>query len=640
MDRDFHVGEWLVEPDLNTVSRNGEAVHLQPKVMKVLVCLAEHSGQSVSKEELLNSVWANTFVGDDVLKRSISELRRVFEDDVQAPSFIQTIPKCGYRLVAPVYAASVHGKPPAAQDNRSSRAALSIKHLLAIAIASFLLILVGADVLPRSKESSSTQSGFIRIRSLAVLPLENLSADPEPAYFSDGMTDGLITDLAQMGSLKIISRTSSMQYRQTRKSLPEIARELRVDGIVEGTVQHSGNRVRITAQLIEASTDHHLWANTYEGELGDTFELEKHVAEDIADQVLVRVAARNQSPSSSRIIDPRALEEYLQGSYNLNRFSRGSGDEELKLAADHFLRATEIDQNFALAYVGLANAHRSTIQSSNDDRQIATQSAHRALELDPNLSEAWVSLGDLKEGARNWDEALTDFRRAVALNPNNAWAHECLADILDIMGKPEEVWKEYEIAQELDPIQDHLSYAFFKRRKYDQAIQEVLRHLGNDPNDGYAHSKLFEEYSAKGLHKEAVKELQQTARLFGHPDVAATLGNAYAASGYMGAMREYAKALEHLHATKQAFIPINIAAAYTVMGNKDRAFYWLEQGYQQKGYRSGGVDFEQVGVYPPLDPLHSDPRFTNLLRRMGLPTARIDGSDVSQEKTAKASVNP
>lgn len=433
-----------------------------------------------------------------------------------------------------------------------------------------------------------------------------------------------------------------MQYRRTGKPLPEIAQELHVEGIVEGTIQRSGSRVRITVQLIEASTDHHLWANTYEGELSDAFELEKRVAEDVANQVLVRVAARNQSPPStpSRVVDSRALEEYLQGTYDLNRFSRGSGDEELKLAADHFQRATEIDQNFALAYVGLANAHRLTIQSSNDDMQIATQSAHRALQLDPTLSEGWVSLGDLKEGTWSWEEAEADFRRAIVLNPNSAGAHERLADLLDILGKSDEGWKEYEIAQELDPNQDHLVYALFKRHEYDRATQEVLRALSNDPKDGYAHSKLFELYSAKGLYKEAIGELQQTVKLFGYADVAVKLGNTYAASGYTAAMREYAKVLEHLESTKQAFVPINIAAAYTVARDRDHAFYWLEEGYRQRGHRSAGVDFEQVGVYPLLVPLHSDPRFTNLLQRMGLPSARIEAPEPSREKTDKASVNP
>ncbi len=631
MDGDFHVAEWLVEPDLNTVCRNGETVHLQPKVMKVLVCLAQRAGKPVSKEELLNSVWAETFVGDDVLKRSISELRRVFGDDVQAPSIIQTIPKRGYRLVAPVQPGTVPAMPPAEEANQSTKAAPGRKTMLAIAMLGLVLLALAAAVLYRWKQPSHAQIGSIRIRSLAVLPLENLSADPEQAYFSDGITDGLITDLAQIGSLKVISRTSSMQYKQTKKSLPEIARELNVDGIVEGTVQRSGNRVRITAQLIEASSDNHLWANSYDGDLSDALELEKRVAEDIANQVMAHVAVRNQSSTApSKAVDYRALDEYLQGTYHINRFSRGSGDDELRLAADHFQRAIEIDQNFALAYVGLANSHILTFQSSNDDLRIATQAAQRALELDPALSDAWEMLAEIKTNFWNWGEAEADFRRAIALNPNRVYAHERLADLFDIFGKRDEAWKEYEIAQELDPDQDHLEYPLHIRHEYDRAIEGVRRALVKDPNNGYLHHQLFENYSAKRMYKEAIEELRQSVTQFGFPDLAVNLRVAYAASGYTGAMREYAAALEHLHAAKKVFMPINIAAAYAAVGNKDRAFYWLEEGYRQRGHQSAGVDFVEIGVHPGLDPLHSDPRFTSLLQRMGLPEVRIDDSRRSE----------
>lgn len=626
MDGDFHVAEWLVEPDLNMVCRNGETVHLQPKVMKVLVCLAQRAGQPVSKEELLNSVWAETFVGDDVLKRSISELRRVFGDDVQSPSVIQTIPKRGYRLVAPVQHVAAAETTATAEADKPIRAAGRKKPMLAMAIAGLLLTVLSAVLVYRWNRGSATPGGLTQIRSLAVLPLQNLSADPEQTYFADGMTDGLITDLAQLGSLKVISRTSSMQYEKTKKSLPEIARELSVDGIVEGTVQRFGKRVRITAQLIEAATDNHLWANTYDGNLGDAFELERRVAEDISHQVLAHVAVRNQSSTTSKGIDSQALEEYLQGSYHINRFSRGSGDEELKIAADHFQRAIDIDQNFALAYVGLASSHLTTLQSTNEDLRLATQSAQKALQLNPTLSGAWETLGEIRTNFWNWGEAEADFRRAIALNPNDGLAHANLADLLDIFGKRAEAWKEYEIAQELDPNQDHLEYPHHIRHEYGAAIEGVRRALVKDPNNGYLHHQLFENYSAQKMYKEAIEELRRSATLFGFPDLAIKLRNAYAASGYTGAMRDYAVALEQLHSTKQAFMPINIAAAYAAVGNKDRAFYWLEEGFKQRGHQSAGVDFAEIGTYPGLDPLRSDPRFANLLQRMDLPEVRMDDS--------------
>lgn len=639
MDEDFHVGEWLVEPGLNTVSHNGETVHLQPKVMKVLVCLAQHAGEPLSKEELLQSVWADTFVTDDVLKRSISELRRVFEDDAQESRIIQTIPKRGYRLLAPVRPVNPETAPLRSQGNESVRPGIRKKRFLALTAAVVLALLVVA-VLQRWKNRSEGQHSSLRIRSIAVLPLENLSSDASQEYFSDGMTDGLITDLAQIPSLKVISRTSSMRYKQTKRSLPEIARELNVEGIVEGTVQRSGDRVRITAQLIEASTDHHLWANTYEEDTRDVFNLERQVAGDIAHQVLAHVTAQNQSSvPPSRAINSQALEEYLQGNYHLHRFSRGAGDEESKTAVEHFQRAIDADPNFALAYIGMADAHNTTFRFTSDDSEIAAKSVQRALQLDPGLSDAWDMLGNLKANSWDWAGAEVNFRRAVALNPNSAQAHQDLAHLLDDLGKPDEAWNEYQIAQELDPNEDHLEYALYKRHEYDRAIKAALTMLENDPNNGYLHHTLYEIYAAKRMYKEAIEQLEQTVTLFGFPKLTTHLRNAYKVSGYGGAMRAYAEDLEHLHETKQVFMPINLATVYAAIGNKERAFYWLEEGYKQRGHANVGVDFMEVGVYPGLDPLRSDPRFSNLLHRMGLPEVRINASERASSAPDKASFN-
>jgi TolB-like protein len=489
------------------------------------------------------------------------------------------------------------------------------------------LVLLIAAVLQKWTQRSPGQHSSVRILSIAVLPLENLSSDPSQGYFSDGMTDGLITDLAQIPSLKVISRTSSMQYKQTKKSLPDIARELSVDDIVEGTVQRSGDRVRITAQLIEASTDHHLWAGTYEREIVDMFSLEKEVAGDIANQVLVNVTAQNQRASAqSTSVNSQALEEYLQGNYHFQQFSRGSGDEELKIAADHFQRATEIDPNFGLAYVGLADVHSVTLQSSMNDLQTAKEAVQKALHIDPSLSQGWATLGNITAAAWDWAEAEKDLRRAIALNPSNAQARDGLGDLLDNIGKLDEGWKEYQTAQELDPNEDHLEFALYKRHEYDRAIHVVIRALGRDPNNGYLHHQLYELYISKRMYKEAIEQLQLAVTLFGFPDLAASLRHQYGGSGYNGAIREYVRQLEHLHSTHDVFMPVNMAAAYASMGDKDRAFYWLEEGYRRRGYQSGGVDFREIGVYPGLDPLHSDPRFINLLQRMGLPEVRIDES--------------
>lgn len=280
MSTDFRVGAWLVQPSLNTVSRNGASVHLQPKVMEVLVSLARQPGEAVPKDQLLKTVWPDTFVTDDVLIRSISELRRVFEDDAREPHIIQTIPKRGYRLVANVEPANgATGTSAGLEGSRTESSAEKRTRnrwlgVGAFAGAAFLLVVLIASS-GKIQRWLSAGSSIPSIHSIAVLPLQNLSGDATQEYFSDGLTDALITDLAQIGSLKVISRTSTMNYKKTSKPLPDIARELNVDAIVEGTVQRSGDRVRITAQLIYGQTDKHVWANSYERDARDVFALER-----------------------------------------------------------------------------------------------------------------------------------------------------------------------------------------------------------------------------------------------------------------------------------------------------------------------------------------------------------------------------
>ena len=472
----------------------------------------------------------------------------------------------------------------------------------------------------RARERLAAGTPTPQIQSLAVLPLANLSGDPAQEYFSDGMTDALITELAQIGSLRVISRTSSMLYKQTKKSLPEIARELNVDGIVEGTVQRSGDRVLINAQLIQGPTDKHLWANSYERDLREVFALENDVAGDIARQVQAKLKTPDQATQAQpRPVNPKVLEAYLQGNYHLQKFSRGSGDEERMKAWEFFQQAIDADPNFAPAYVGLSEAHGGTMQGSTDDHSIERKAAEKAVELDSTLSEAWQNLGDARFDS--WDRrgAEESYRRAITLNPNNALAHDDLGWLLDDFERLEEGWKEAQIAQQLDPNHDHLYYALYKRREYDRAIKQLQTMLGNDPNNGLLHHQLYEAYTAKGMYKEAVQHLDRAAILYGLPELAPKLRRAFAVSGYAGAMREYAKELEHLHATKQIFWPVNLAAVYAALGDKDRAFYWLEEGYKRRGNFGSGVNLLDLKVYRGLDPLRSDPRFADLVSRMGLP---------------------
>jgi TolB-like protein/DNA-binding winged helix-turn-helix (wHTH) protein len=608
---DFRVGPWLVEPSLNSISRNGTSVRLEPKVMEVLACLAEHAGETLSKENLLQTVWPETFVSDDALKHCISELRRVFEDDAREPRVIQTIAKRGYRLVAPVK--PVNGIKVSSTLVRTARIhnamGSSVRRWWVGAMVATIILL--SVLLVAVKKIRSSASGVPRIHSLAVLPLQNLSADPTQEYFSDGMTDALITDLAQIGSVKVISRTSIMRYKKTDKALPEIARELDVDGIVEGTVQRSGDRVRITAQLIHGPSDKHLWANSYERDIHDVFAFERDLTLEIAQKIQAQLTTRKEA--QARTVNAKALDAYLQGNFFLNRFT----EEETRKAQQYFQEAIDTDHDFAPAYVGLALAHYGLFEGSSEDARIAKSAAERALELDPTLSDARMTLGKIKLDSWDWSGMEQEYKKAIELNPNNANAHQEFGELLDAMGRLDDGFKECQIAQELDPNQDHLSGALDDRREFDRSIEIKLIMLRNDPDNAVLHHNLYLSYEANGMYKDAVEHLERAVTLAGFPEVAVNLDKAFAISGYKGAMREYAKQLEHAHATKQIFLPVNLAGVYATLGDKDRAFYWLEQAYRHT--RGSGIRLWQIKLYPALEPLHSDPRFKDLVHRIGLP---------------------
>jgi serine/threonine protein kinase len=456
-----------------------------------------------------------------------------------------------------------------------------------------------------------------KIESIAVLPLQDLSGDPSQEYLSDGLTDTLITDLAQIGSLKVISRTSSMQYNHSQKSLPEIAHELKADGVVEGTIQRSGDRLRITAQLIHGPTDKHLWANTYDGDRRNIFNLERDVADDIAQQIRARVTAPPQTPAAqSQAIKPEALEAYLQGNYFLNR---GSGDPDVKKAQQFFQQAVDADPVFVRAYVGLAWSHYWLMDASAEDRRIRQAAAEKAVTLDATSPDAHSVLGEIKFSDWDFRGAEAEWRRAIALDPNGLQGHDGLCNVLNIMLRLEESLSECNIAQMLDPDTDHLSQTFEARRQYDRAIQSLERQTRHHPDDGFLHYYLFRDYLLKAMYQKSIDELERSLTLLGRTDAAAAVRRSYATSGYQGALRTLAVIFEQSHKAGKLFLPRLAAEVYAQLGDKDRAFYWLEQGY---------VHHDRIGVYGGLewitiahifDPLVSDPRYKDLIDRIGLP---------------------
>jgi TolB-like protein/DNA-binding winged helix-turn-helix (wHTH) protein len=629
------------------VRKHGFRIRLQDQPFRILQILLEHPGELVTREEIQRQIWpADTFVDfEKGLNNAVKKLRDALGDSAEQPRFIETQARRGYRFIGSATGTNGAGRKeeagsPSEVDVPARSRALYRRIVIGgILLLAFVATLFGFDV-GGVRERWLTRASSTAIHSLAVLPLANLSNDPNQEYFSDGMTDALITDLAQIGSVKVISRTSSMQYKQTKKSLPEIARELNVDGIVEGTVQRAGDRVRISAQLIYAASDKHLWAKSYEGDMSDVFALERDVTEDIARQVQAKLTPPNQAPVAQfRQINPKALDAYLQGNYYLNRYAKGAGDEEKRKAAGYFRQAIDADPKFGSAYNGLANAHLGLLWPSRQDADTATKAAGRAVELDPNSSDAHKILGDIKVASWNWIGAEEEYRRAVALNPNSAEVHGGLGALFDITGRLDEGWKEQQIALELDPnnaelFDSRLSCGMELRGEYDRAIAIFQMFLKRDPDDGYLHLDLARDYMKKGKYEEAMPHLEQFWTLFGFPHVTAEVHRALATSGYDGAIQESAKALEHLMATHQAFGPFTTAQLYATVGDKDRAFYWLEQAYSLHDTGIAGTDIglQFLEVDPLLEPLRSDARYKDLLRRIGLPELRVKGSLVNGEQ--------
>jgi TolB-like protein len=451
----------------------------------------------------------------------------------------------------------------------------------------------------------------LQIRSIAVLPLENLSRDPEQGYFADGMTEELITNLGRISALRVISRTSVMQYKGTKKPLPQIARELNVDAIVEGTVQRSENRVRITANLLHAPTDRHLWAETYKRDLRDVLALESEVARAIADEVKAKLTPQVQARlAHARPVDPEAHELYLKGSDWLNR-------EDPKKALECFQQAIQKGPTFARGYLGISQAYgylgNSFELASAEAFTKQKAFARKALELDDTLAEAHAALAHaLWQGDWDWSGTERELRRALEINPNSEDAHEMYSFYLSMLDRPDEAVAEARNRLEINPLSASayrwLGRAYYFALRHDEALAQYQKALQVRP-DAELHLEFGWVYREKGMYKEAIAELLQVHHSpigFGH------LGNAYARAGYKA---EAHRAIQKLMEPSRHGVR-NYAAAlvYAGLGEKDPAFEWLERAYR---VHDQGMCYLKVD--PPLDPLRSDPRFQDLLRRMNFP---------------------
>jgi TolB-like protein/Tfp pilus assembly protein PilF len=458
------------------------------------------------------------------------------------------------------------------------------------------------------------------IRSLAVLPLENLSRDPEQEYFADGMTEALTTELAQISALKVISRTSVMQYKGTKKPLPQIARELDVDAVIEGAVQRSGDKVEITVQLIHAPSDRHLWAKSYERGLGDVLELQREAAHAIADEIKAKLTPPERVHlASARPINSEAYEDYLKGHYS------SYSERNQRKGIAYFQQAIQKDPNYALPYAGLANSYISLGQPWGGDMSPtevlpqAKAAATRALEIDDSLGEAHLALARVVQLYDwNWSAVEMEYRRALELNPNDAMAHNWYGEYLQEMGRNEEAFAQLRQAVVLDPLSsdsaNNLGDVFYTARQYDQAIRAFQKALELEPDYIDAHVGLGWVYEEKKMYREAIAELEKAANLSNrHELVVASLGKVL---GDSGRKQEARKLLEELEErSKHRYIsPCLIALVQIGLGERDQAIASLEQGFAARDQW-----MLYLKVDPHMDDLRSDPRFQDLIRRVGLP---------------------
>jgi TolB-like protein/DNA-binding winged helix-turn-helix (wHTH) protein/Tfp pilus assembly protein PilF len=467
-----------------------------------------------------------------------------------------------------------------------------------------------------NKPAEQTSSGAApaAIHSLAVLPLENLSGDKEQEYFADGMTDALITNLAQIGSLRVISRTSAMHFKGSKETLPQISRDLQVDAVVEGTVARGEHRVRITAQLIQASTDHNLWARTYERDLKDALALQDEITQDITEQIRVKLSPKERSVFRQvNAVDPEAYDELLKGRYWLSSWT----SDRAWRALDYFQKAIAKDPKYALAYAGVADSFVTLVVSGGlppkEAWPKAKEAAEKALALDPSLAEARTSLAFVKFGYEwDWSGAEAEFKQAIALSPNYATAHLMYSGFFLAMERLDEAMKEIERARDLDPFSPGITWwlgqVLYHARRYDDALRQDWRGLEMHPDNANFYDAMADVYEQKKMFAEAFAARQQVLRLGNDPSVTA-LAEAYQRSGYRGYLLKLAQIREQTHPTHQ----------YALLNDEARAMTALEWSYDE---RDPGI--LTLRTAPELDSIRSSPRFRDLVRRIGFPPSSND----------------
>jgi TolB-like protein/DNA-binding winged helix-turn-helix (wHTH) protein len=619
-----------LDPAQFELRRGGHRIRLERKPLEMLIFLAEKQGQLVSREEIIERIWGRGvfFDAERGVNNAIRKIRSALHDNPENPAFLETVVGKGYRFVASVEIVTPAAAPIMAPESSGSLAANSTKHepsswrpaLLAGIAVLALLVYLGTSFV---RKHSLPRSDLTGVQSLAVLPLENLSGDPAQDYFADGMTDALITDLAKLGNLRVISRTSTMRYRGQRKPLPEIARELSVDAVIEGTVVRAGNKVRITAQLIQAKDDVHLWADSFESSSDDVISLQDEVARAIAGRVQGRLSSSPAATAGSRRrVRPDAYEAYLRGRYLFDRREERAS----RKSVDYFRQAISADPSFPPAYAGLAEALPASNWFSHQPpigvMEEAKAAARQALKLDDSLGEAHTALGSLLSLYDwNWSAAEKELKRGLALNPNNSLAHERYAMWLQSQGRVDEAVREAQQAQALDPVSffmnREVAVAFYFARRYDDALQQLQRaqELG-PPNSAVVTLWVRQSYENLGRRDDAIDVALREA-IDGQttsPTIAgeaALLKKAYATGGWSGYWTKWIEL--HSSGPQPTTQPYFLALAEARLGHADKVWAWMQKSADQRE-----VWVTWIKVDPLLDNARSSPEYPKLLRRLHL----------------------
>jgi TolB-like protein/DNA-binding winged helix-turn-helix (wHTH) protein/Tfp pilus assembly protein PilF len=612
-------GVFEVDVRSGELRKQGVRIKLQEQPFHVLAVLLQRPGEVVTREELRSQNWpADTFVDfDNSLNTAINKLREALGDSADNPRFIETLPRRGYRFLA-----SVSGIEWDARGYRNGEVGSGMRRFRwTVALVLFAVIAAALFVLNvfRVRDRILGSTRIPPIQSLAVLPLTNLSGDPDQEYFSDGMTDALITDLAQMGSVKVISRTSIMRYKKTDKPLPEIARELNVDGIVEGTVQRSGGRVRITAQLIHGLSDKHLWANTYERDLRDVLALQDEVARAIVGEIRIKVAPQDQVAKATRhAANPEAYDLYLRGLV----YSRHEGVDSKRTSVDYFNRAIQLEPEWADPYAQLARSY-DWIAGTGGHPEFypkAKAAALDAIRMDDSLAEAHTALAfSLFNYDWDWAGAAREYQRALQLNPNYSEAHHAYAELLMASGKNNEAVSEIERAEELDPLlpalRVNVGMVYSCVGRHDAAIEQLRNTTRLNPDYDVGYSGLGIAYLRKAMYPEAIANLEKALDMDkDDPDVildVVELAYGYAAADRKNEARKMLSELERAEAKGRS---LELYSIYFALGEKERGLAWLEKAFKDKS-----ESLLYLRCWSEFDRMRADPRFADLVRRVGIP---------------------